>query len=147
MSKTYIPVALRQLVVSRANALCEYCLIHEQDTYFGCEVDHIISEKHGGPTNAKNLAYACLYCNRNKGSDVGSIIWETGKFYRFYNPREDAWSTHFVIDGARIVPQTNIGHVTARILELNRIDRLIEREEMRKHGLYPSVEAQKLINL
>ena len=28
--------------------LCEYCLIHEDDTVFGCEVDHIISTKHGG---------------------------------------------------------------------------------------------------
>ena len=66
MSKTYINVALRQLVIRRANGLCEYCLIHEDDTYFGCQVDHIISEKHGGPTEEGNLAYACSFCNRNK---------------------------------------------------------------------------------
>ncbi len=45
------------------NVLCEYCLIHEDDTFFGCEVDHIISQKHGGPTEPENLAYACLPCN------------------------------------------------------------------------------------
>ena len=71
MSKTYISVALRRTVAKRANRLCEYCLIHEDDTYFGCQVDHIISEKHDGPTDESNLAYACLYCNRNKGSDIG----------------------------------------------------------------------------
>ncbi len=55
-----VPVGLRRLVVSRAERLCEYCLIHEDDTFFGCEVDHIISEKHGGPTREENLAYACF---------------------------------------------------------------------------------------
>ena len=34
MSKTYVSIALRQLVSTRANGICEYCLIHEEDTYF-----------------------------------------------------------------------------------------------------------------
>lgn len=37
MSKTYIATALRQLVRTRAKRVCEYCLIHEDDTYFGCQ--------------------------------------------------------------------------------------------------------------
>lgn len=49
MSKTYISPELRQQVAERANHRCEYCLIHEDDTYLVCQVDHIISEKHGGP--------------------------------------------------------------------------------------------------
>jgi hypothetical protein len=61
MSETYISAELRRLVAARAEGLCEYCLIHEEDTFFGCEVDHIISEKHGGSTDAGNLAYACLF--------------------------------------------------------------------------------------
>lgn len=48
-------------------------MFNVEDTYFGCQVDHIISEKHGGATEEHNLAYACSYCNRNKGSDIGSI--------------------------------------------------------------------------
>jgi hypothetical protein len=66
--------------------LCEYCLIHEKDTFYGCQVDHIISEKHGGLTTADNLAYACTFCNRCKGSDVGSIVLRTGEFSRFLIP-------------------------------------------------------------
>ncbi len=89
MSKTYIPVALRELVRARAKSLCEYCLIREEDTYFGCQIDHILSEKHGGSTQESNLAYACSYCNRNKGSDIGSIVWEAQQFSRFFNPRVD----------------------------------------------------------
>jgi 5-methylcytosine-specific restriction endonuclease McrA len=55
---SYISTALRCLVTERAEGLCEYCLTHEDDTFYGCQVDHIISEKHGGPTSADNLAFA-----------------------------------------------------------------------------------------
>jgi 5-methylcytosine-specific restriction endonuclease McrA len=47
---SYVNEQLRRLVALRAEHLCEYCLIHEEDTFYGCEVDHIISLKHGGPT-------------------------------------------------------------------------------------------------
>ncbi len=58
---TYISVKTRQLVAQRAEFRCEYCLIHEEDTFFGCEIDHIISKKHGGSNELENLAYACLF--------------------------------------------------------------------------------------
>ena len=146
MSKTYVPVALRQTVKARAKGLCEYCLIHEEDTYFGCQIDHIISEKHGGSTQKSNLAYACSYCNRNKGSDIGSIVWETQRFCRFFNPRNDRWSEHFRLDGVRISSRTPIGEVTARILDFNHINRLIEREELAALRRYPAPDAFALIS-
>lgn len=67
MSISYVSVEMRRLVMARAESLCDYCLIAEADTGFGCEVDHIISEKHGGPTDADNLAFACVFCNQAKG--------------------------------------------------------------------------------
>ena len=63
----YISAELRRFIPERAGGLCEYCLIHEDDTFFGCQVDHIVSEKHGGLTVEENLAYACAFCNRHKG--------------------------------------------------------------------------------
>ena len=57
--ENYVSEALRRLVAQRASYCCEYCLINEADTYISCEVDHIISVKHGGLTEAANLAYAC----------------------------------------------------------------------------------------
>ncbi len=33
MSRTRIPAELRQLVASRAEGLCDYCLIHEAETF------------------------------------------------------------------------------------------------------------------
>ena len=88
MSTTYIPVALRRRVVARAQNGCEYCLIHQDDTFFGCHVDHIVSEKHGGLTVADNLALACTFCNLYKSSDLGSLV-ESGALMRFYHPRTD----------------------------------------------------------
>jgi hypothetical protein len=129
---------LRRLVVSRAEELCEYCLIGEEDTFYGCEVDHIISEKHGGATQEDNLAYACVFCNQAKGSDVGSIHWDSGEFVRFFNPRTDRWADHFVLVGSRIEEATRIGAVTARILAFNSNERLLERQTLQEMNRYPS---------
>lgn len=95
MSSSYISAELRRVVAARADQICEYCLIHEDDTVHGCEVGHVVSEKHGGPTVDENLAMACLLCNRRKGSDLGSIALQSGGLVRFYNPRADRWGDHF----------------------------------------------------
>lgn len=73
MSYSYISAALRQQVYDRANGCCEYCLIPELAVLFTHQVDHVIAEKHGGLTEAFNLALACVLCNKFKGSDIASI--------------------------------------------------------------------------
>jgi hypothetical protein len=111
-------------------------LVHESDTYLGCQVDHVVSEKHGGVTEIGNLALACTLCNRAKGSDVGSLT-DDGVFVRFFNPRMDRWEDHFRLRGSVIEPQTAIGEVTAKILGLNVAERLMERELLQQIGRYP----------
>lgn len=143
MSVTYVSADLRRVVVVRAEGLCEYCLIAEEDTFYGCEVDHVISEKHGGPTQEDNLAHACVFCNQAKGSDVGSIHWENGEFVRFFNPRTDRWADHFVLRGTLIEGVTPIGAVTARILGFNSGERLLERQTLQEMDRYPSAAALK----
>ena len=140
MSLTYISAELRRLVVARAQGLCEYCLIHEDDTFFGCEIDHIVSEKHGGLTVADDLAFACLACNRTKGADLGSVWEPSGSLIRFFNPRIDEWSDHFSLDGTVIQAITPIGAVTERILKLNETERLLERDALLALGRYPVIE-------
>jgi hypothetical protein len=141
---TYISTDLRLLVASRAGFICEYCLILEDDTYLGCEVDHIISEKHGGPTVADNLAYACTFCNRAKGSDIGSLS-VTGQFTRFFNPRVDRWTEHFMLVADRIEAKSAIGEATSRILAFNAADRLLERSALTQLKRYPPLAAQRLM--
>ena len=133
----YVSEALRRLVSTRAEHLCEYCLIAIADTFFGGEVDHIVRVKHGGTTEAENLAYTCQPCNRNKGSDRGSIYRPSGQLVRFFNPRTDHWADHFVLHGARIHSLTAIGEVTTRILDFNSEERLQERRGLIEEGRYP----------
>lgn len=136
MSSTYINAELRRLVSKRAENTCEYCLIHEDDTFFGCQIDHIISEKHGGLTNSDNLALSCTFCNLYKGSDIASISSE-GKLARLFDPRKERWDDHFFLDGTSIKASTAIGEVTARILKFNSNERLLEREALIEVGRYP----------
>lgn len=130
MSVTYISATLRRQFRERAQNRCEYCQIHEEETEFGCEVDHILSEKHGGSTVVENLALACFFCNRNKGSDIGSVrSSDDPALIRFFNPRIDSWEAHFERDSEfRIVGRTDIGRVTARIFGFNAEGRRLERE-------------------
>ncbi|MFL5342896.1 MAG: HNH endonuclease [Gemmataceae bacterium] len=133
--------------MARAEGICEYCLIAEADTFFGCEADHIISEKHGGGTDAGNLAYACVFCNQAKGSDIGSVHWQTNSFVRFFNPRTDVWADHFRLVDDHIEGTTPIGVVTARILGFNRGERVLERETLRAVQRYPNTAALKRVRL
>jgi len=135
--RPYSSLQLRRLVAERADYLCEYCLIQEADS-LGCEIDHIISVKHGGATEANNFAYACAFCNLHKGTDLGSINWGTGELVRFFNPRRDFWADHFRLDDAVIQPVTDIGEVTARIFEFNNDERLVERQALIAVKRYPS---------
>lgn len=137
--------ALHRLVAERAWHVCEYCLVHEDDVYHGCEVDHIRSVKHGGLTVAENLALACFHCNRHKGTDLGSVSPNTAALVRFYNPRTDRWKDHFYRSEGRIEALTDIGEVTVRVLDFNHPERVAFRRLLSESGRYPSVEALALL--
>jgi len=135
----------RRIVAARANHICEYCLIAEADAYFRFQVEHIISRKHSGSSELENLALACVFCNRYKGSDVASLIPGTSEPIRFYNPRIERWSEHFRLNGIVIESLTEIGEATIRILQMNHDGQILEREVLSRHGRYPSEAALLLI--
>jgi hypothetical protein len=128
VSESYISAELRRFVNVRAQRRCEYCLIFEEDTYFGFQIDHVISEKHGGPTEADNLVLACAFCNSNKGSDVASI--DKGVLTRLFHPRQDRWDDHFQFVEGRIEGLTSIGRATVKLLGLNDPRQIEERKAM-----------------
>ena len=132
-----VPAALRVLVQKRADHRCEYCLLHEDDGFLPHEIDHIVAVKHRGKTDDSNLAWACFFCNRLKGSDIASIDVETGKIVRLFNPRTDDWAIHFRLDGAVIVPLTAEGRTTEYVLQFNRPDSFRLRQMLISHGRYP----------
>ena len=144
MSITYIPLALRRSVRERAGMCCEYCRIHEDETEFECEVDHIISEKHSGRTEFENLALSCFFCNRSKGSDIGSVLsGDQNTFIRFFNPRIDDWSDHFTVDiNYRVLAISDIGLVTSRIFAFNAENRILERQALHQFSFHKEKRAQ-----
>ena len=127
----------RAEVARRARYRCEYCLIHEEDAGFLHEVNHIISRKHGGPSGMENFAFACLSCNRNKGTDVASVKPMTGEAVRLFDPRRDLWADHFKLKDAVIEPLTESAAATVRILRMNAPERISERRILQVLGRYP----------
>lgn len=123
----YISETIRKKITVRANHCCEYCQISDDDIYFPHQIDHIISRKHGGGSTLENLAYACFACNNAKGSDIGTILLPDKVFIRLFNPREDIWQDHFEIENGVIYAKTHIGQATIKVLNLNDINRVIER--------------------
>ncbi|MCZ2099098.1 MAG: HNH endonuclease [Anaerolineae bacterium] len=134
---TYISAELRRLVAERAEGCCEYCLIPEADTYAIHEIDHVFAEKHGGETTEENLCLSCWICNRLKGTDLCSLDLLNGQITPLFHPRRDQWADHFRLDGATIVPVTPQTRVTVRLLQLNRQQRINERQILIDLGDYP----------
>jgi hypothetical protein len=139
VSTPHISSGLRKIVRARANESCEYCLVTGVHQVHSFPIDHIISVKHGGVTDEQNLALSCLDCNLNEGSDIASLSARTGELIRFFNPRADQWEQHFRIgaDGFRIVPLTDVGEATCRILQFNAPKRIEERYQLHLLSLYP----------
>ena len=131
MSISYIPAALRRLVEERAKHECEYCLLPAKVAFFSHEIDHIIAEKHGGETNADNLALTCWRCNRYKGSDLGSFDPETGNFSFLFNPRKQKWKANFIFSEVVIIGLTPEGRTIIKLLQMNSEERLAERRKLR----------------
>lgn len=51
---------LRQQVWQQAKSRCEYCQMPQDFMDAVHEIDHVIAEKHDGPTELQNLALACF---------------------------------------------------------------------------------------
>ncbi|MFN8488260.1 MAG: HNH endonuclease signature motif containing protein [Caldilineaceae bacterium] len=138
MSSSAIPNAMRAIVKERAGHRCEYCHISDTASFFSHEVDHIVATKHGGRTEVANLAYACWRCNRHKGTDLASLDPTTEEISLLFHPRLHVWSEHFGLDGVYIIGLTSIGRATLALLQINRPDRIQERQRLQTRGLYAS---------
>ncbi len=132
-----IPQAVRKYVAERANYRCEYCRVAEMDSNFTYHIEHIISKKHGGSDHPDNLALACSICNWKKGSNISTILEADGPPIPLFNPRKDDWFVHFEVSLGEIIPKTMVGAATAKLLNFNTPDNIIERRELMDSGNYP----------
>jgi 5-methylcytosine-specific restriction endonuclease McrA len=79
--------ALQDEVWQRAGAACEYCGMPQALDPLPFQIDHVIAEQHGGRTESRNLALACLGCNKRKGPNIAGLDPLSGKLAPLFNPR------------------------------------------------------------
>jgi hypothetical protein len=99
-------------------------------------VDHIIAEKHHGPTNSANLCWACFSCNLRKGPNIAGLDPLTGILTRLFHPRSDIWNEHFAWDGALLRGLTPIGRTTVDVLGINEPDSVAVGLALREEGTF-----------
>ncbi len=112
------------------------CLLPQTFCGTRFQIDHVISLKHNGKTEKKNLALACLSCNLHKGSDITSVDVETGRIMPLFNPRKDKWDEDFDVNPrfGTIEGKTATGRATVELLKFNTKERVLERRYLIELG-------------
>ena len=102
--------------------------------------DHIIAQKHGGPTEFSNLAWSCFTGNNQKQSDIAGIDPQSNRkeIVRLFNPRNDQWSDHFRWNGPELKGTTSIGRVTVYVLGIKLAHRVALLCLLIEEGLFAS---------
>lgn len=126
---------LQAAVRLRAEGRCEYCQFPEPAARLPFQVDHIIPEKHRGPTTLENLALSCFSCNTHKGPNLGGLDPRTGELTRLFHPRRDRWEDHFAWEGPVLIGRTAIGRVTIQVLCINDADAIAVRQSLLEEGV------------
>jgi hypothetical protein len=129
--------ALADMVREGANHCCEYCQLPEIYSSARFQLDHIISEQHGGRTVVSNPALACLADNNHKGPNLGGIDPSTGKRVWLFNPRRQKWSRHFRWQGPVLIGRTPVGRATIAVLAMNLPHRVAQRAALIAEGVFP----------
>jgi hypothetical protein len=127
--------ALENEVVQRARGLCEYCHFPVSAAEIPFHIDHIVAEKHGGPTTSGNLAWACFSCNLRKGPNIAGLDPVTGDLTRLFHPRTDVWTEHFFL-GWCMRGKTPVGRTTIAVLDINDADAVAVRQALRDEGVF-----------
>src|SRR5438034_7551301 len=112
---------LVELVRRRSPGRCEYCMLLEGWVPEPFQIDHILAEQHGGPTQEDNLALCCAHCNRQKGPNLAGFDVLTGQVIPLFHPRHQTWSDHFEWAGAFLLGRTPPGRATIGALDLNAV--------------------------
>jgi hypothetical protein len=142
MSRSYIPVALRQQVRREARFRCGYCLTPELYTGQQLVPDHLVPEALGGETVLDNLWLACRHCNEHKNQRMYALDPISNDEVSLFNPRTQLWSLHFVWsdDGTQIRGITAIGRATVAALQMNRKGLVVARSFWVQAGWHPPEE-------
>ncbi|MDI1314965.1 HNH endonuclease signature motif containing protein [Prosthecobacter sp.] len=94
------------------------------------QLDHIIAQKHLGPTQESNLAFSCYPCNSAKGPNIAGIDPVSGGITPLFHPREDEWPSQFEWRGAWLFGKTPKARATIQVLGINDAEAVALRESL-----------------
>lgn len=133
----YVSKLVRNLVIERAGNRCEYCKTPHLLANLDFHIEHIIGVQHGGLSLPDNLAWCCSFCNWKKGPNIATILEPNDEPIPLFHPRKHNWFAHFNTEQGLILPLTQIGEATAKLLEFNRPERIEIRILLVQAGFYP----------
>lgn len=125
-------------VRSRAQEICEYCLLPQSSQEATFHIDHILPRQAGGATTASNLALACVTCSLRKAARFYVRDPLSREIVRIFHPRQEEWSEHFSIsDEFELIGITPTGRATIDALCMNRKAIVSIRKELNLLDRYP----------
>jgi hypothetical protein len=99
-------------------------------------VEHVIARQHGGNDELPNLCWSCSRCNLYKGPNIAGLDRVTDNLTALYNPREQAWNSHFALQNSHIIGTTDVGRTTAQLLHMNDSERVELRRDLLVRGVF-----------
>jgi hypothetical protein len=131
-----VDAQLRNYVSQRAADRCEYCRLPQDAVVATFHVDHVIARQHQDSSSETpdQFALACDRCNLYKGTNLSSIDPASGEVVLLFNPRQDAWSDHFRMEGPLQMGRTPTGRATVRLLQMNAQNRVELRASLLSEG-------------
>jgi hypothetical protein len=142
MNARAVPAELRAAVAVAARHCCGYCRTSELITGNPLEIEHLVPRSRGGLTVVENLWLACRLCNAHKSDRTHIRDPETGTLVRMFDPRRDAWHSHFRWSGDALLIEglTPIGRAMVEALDLNRDSLLVARPLWIVAGWHPPAD-------
>ena len=132
-----IPRTLAEVVTLRAANRCEYCRLSQLGQEATFHIDHVVPQAAGGPTEADNLALACVSCSLRKWARQTAPDPDSLAEVPLFNPRTQRWTDHFRWDGPRVVGLNPTGRATAFTLAMHRPAILAIRIDEADRGRHP----------
>ena len=78
----------------------EYCHLPQVLQEAAFHIDHVSPRSGRGPSQADNLALACVTCSLKKAARTHARDPQTKELVPLFHPRHDRWSDHFETDAA-----------------------------------------------
>lgn len=139
MSRERVPARLKQAVIERAHACCEYCTSLARYSMSPFAIDHILHLSRGGQTELGNLALVCQGCNGSKYNKITALDPITNREVSLFHPRRQQWRDHFAWNESctYMIGLTPTGRATIVALQLNRSELVNLREVLYTVGDQP----------